>query len=50
MFAAKTDEKTAWRIVSDPIAQERQWMAACTVVGEKRAPETRESITERLPD
>src|SRR5688572_33170663 len=31
-------EKTAWKVVGDPCAEENAWMAACTVVEGKSPP------------
>lgn len=50
LFAqTKEKEKTAWKVVCDPVAEERQWLAACTVVGDKTVP-GRASVWENMGD
>lgn len=49
MFA-KTTDKTAWKIISDPVAEERQWLAAAQVVGDKAVPAAKEPLLDRVPD
>jgi hypothetical protein len=51
MFA-KTAEKSAWKIISDPVAEERQWLAAAEIVKSEPLPPdiARTPVNEKLPD